>query len=530
MQDEDLISSRHVQVFGDYASGGMRIGGRRPSFPLLTQDEIGLIGSPYSQWAPAPYNKLKYSCMDRLEPMFMRQEISELKKFPLMQFLARLRPLKAKLMLGTVPISADRWIERRMDDPANYRNLFELMQDLRVIFNWYNMEEVQGRTRAGFNWMVEKYVEFEQAANLRREQNGVQEKLDLAGMWAEYWNDLTSNMSDRTHQCVVDRVDEVQARAFAQYQGAIKAAGADEVAVGEAGRTYYECVQDLRGVLTQLEWTIGIPMTGFRGYKTSDALKDLPAEQRRDLWDKVMGGMSFRHQKAILDAQDKADAELAANPPSMKERMEIQKQFRMPTHPRFCDTENLIGHYDEGKGNRDETRLVLCGPPKLPMQEHWITVLRERMDFYAQNPRTEMNPDAWGFVCYRLTYDQTNEQWAAFHERFNTDVSRSGTWIEGYDSIRHKTGIMWIDGREVGIAEGDIAAAKRHFKETFTYLPGVGRMWTQDFLVVDKQPMHRTWVGQRPKSDRRARMALDSAVLVDMSDLWICRMISCRRM
>jgi hypothetical protein len=474
-------------VFGDYASGGMRIGGGRPSFPLLTQEESGLINTPYSQWAPAPYNKLNYSCMDRLEPMFLRQETKELTNFPLMQFLSRLRPLKAKLMLGMVPISGDRWIERKMDDPANYRNLFELMQDLRLIFTWYNMEEVQERTRVGFNWMVEKYVEFEQAANLRREQNGVQEKLDLAGMWAEYWNDTMSNMSDRTHQWVVDRVDEVQARAFAQYQEALKAAGADEVAVGEAGRTYYECVQDLRGVLTQLEWTLGIPMTGFKGYKTTDALKDLPAEQRHDLWGKVMGGMPFEHQKAILDAQDKAVAELAANPPSMEERMNITKQFRMPTHPRFRDTENLIGHYEEGKRNRDETRLVLCGPPKLPTQEHWITILRERMDFYARNPRTEVNPDAWGFVCYRLTYDQTDEQWAAFHEKFNTEVSRSGTWIEGYEGIRNKSAIMWIDGREVGIAEGDVAAARRHFKETFTYLPGVGRMWTQDFLVVDKQ-------------------------------------------
>jgi hypothetical protein len=244
----------------------MRIGGGRLSFPLLTQEELGLISTPYSQWAPAPYNKLNYSCMDRLEPMFLRQETKELTKFPLMQFLSRLRPLKAKLMLGMVPISGDRWIERKMDDPANYRNLFELMQDL-------------------------------------------------------------------------------------------------------------------RGVLTQLEWTLGIPMTGFKGYKTSDALKDLPAEQRHDLWGKVIGGMPF--QKAILDAQDKADAELAANPPSVEERMDIMKQSRMPTHPRFRDTENLIGHYEEGKRNRDETRLVLCGPPKLLTQEHWITILRQRMDFYA---------------------------------------------------------------------------------------------------------------------------------------------------
>lgn len=46
---------------------------------------------------------------------------------------------------------------------------------------------------------------------------------------------------------------------------------------------------------------------------------------------------------------------------------------------------------------------------------------------------------------------------------------------------------MWIDERGIGIAEGDVAAARRHIKETFTYLPGLGRLWTRGFLVVDKQ-------------------------------------------
>jgi hypothetical protein len=466
----------------------MRVGGGRPSFTLLTEEEFGLLNTPYNQWAPAPYNKLSYSCMDRIEPLIMRQEIKELQNQPHVGFLARLRPLKAKLLMGMIPISGDRWTERKMDDPANYRNLFELVKDLTYVFGWYNHEDVHKRTRDAFNWMVDKYVEFERAANLRREQNGVKERLDLAGMWAEYWNDTMSNMSDRTHQWVVDRVDEIQARAFAQYQEALKAAGADEVAVGEAGRRYYECVQDLRGILTRLDYTIGVRMTGFKGYNTSNAFKDLPVEQRRDIWLKMMGAKSFKHQIAILDAQDKADAEEDANPPSMQERLDIMKQLKRPAHPRFRDTKNLIGHYEEGKRNRDETRQALCGQPKLPTEEHWITILRERMDFYARNPRDQViNPPGWGFVCYRLTYDQTDEQWAEFCQKFIAEASRSGKWIEGFEDIRGENGFTFVDGRKVGIAEGDVAAARRHFKQTFTYLPTLGRMWTQDFLVVDKQ-------------------------------------------
>jgi hypothetical protein len=426
--------------------------------------------------------------MDRISPLIMRQEIKELKNQPHIGFLARLRPLKAKLLLGMVPISGDRWLERKMDDPANYRNLFELINDINRIFDWFNHDEIHNRTRDAFNWLVDKYVEFEQAANLRRENNGIKERLDMARMWAEYWNDMMTNMSERTHQWVVDRVDEVQASAFAQYHDALKSAGIDEVAIGEAGKKYYECVQDLRGMLTRLEYTIGIPMTGFKGYTASDAIKDLPVAQRRDMWTEMMGARSFKHQMAILDAQDKAEAEEASKPPSLADSMNIMKQLTKPAHPRFRDTENLIGHYEEGKRNRDETRLILCGPPKVPTEEHWITILRERMDFYAKNPRNEkINPDGWGFVCYRLTYDQTEEQWATFQERFSRDLVRSGNWIEGFDSIINKHRIKFIDGRELGIAEGDVAAAKQHFKKTFTMLPALGRMWTQDFLVIDKQ-------------------------------------------
>lgn len=480
--------TRHLQSWGDYATGGLRLGGGRPSFPLLTQEEWNLLYTPYCQWAPSSFKELEYSCMDQIAPLVMRQEIKELRDQPHIGFLARLRPLKAKLLLGMVPVSRDRWAERKMGDPANYRNLLELINDLTRLFSFYNHEEVHKRTRGAFNWMVDKFVEFEQAANLLREQNGVKERLDLAGMWAEYWNDTMSNMSDRTHQWVIDRVDEVQSRAFAQYQDALKAARADDIALGEAGKKYYESVQDLRGMLTRLEYTIGIPLTGFHGYQSSNEFKDLPVAQRKDLWMKMMGMKSFKHQAAILDAQDKAEAEEASAPPSLEERMDIMAQYKKPAHPRFRDSKNLIGHYEEGKRNRDETRLALCGPPKLPTEEQWITVLRERMDFYAQNPRNEeINPGVWGFVCYRLTYDQTDAQWASFQEKFSTDTMRSGTWIEGFESIREKNGIMWIDGRNFGIAEGDVAAATLHFKQVFTYLPSLGRLWTQDFLVVDKQ-------------------------------------------
>lgn len=451
----------------------------------MTEEEWTFLAKPYSDWAPMFFNTSPKSLYDEVGLLFSRQSVPDLMSDPHMEFPARLRPLKAKLELGMAPLSRDRWLERRMDDPANHRNLFELMQDVHYIFQWYNNDEVLSRTRDAFNWVVDKFVFFERAANARRAQNGVEEKLDLTGMWYEYWHDTWSNMSNRAHAWMVDRVDEIQELAFLKYEEALEAAGEDQAAIGEAGKKYYECVQDLRGMLTKLDYTMGIPMTGFRGFTIGSSFTDLSVLQRQDLFRKMFETKSFVHQVAILEAEDKASAEEArtfGSAPSLLDQLEYLKK---PAHPRFRDTKNLVGHYHEGKKNRNEIRVALRGTPKLPSQENWITTLRERMDFYARN--NNWKPNQFGFVCYRLTYGQSDTEWAAFKARLESDMKRSGEWIQGYDNIARKASILFIDGREHNIAEGDIAAAKQHFKSSFTMLPTLGRFWSFDFLVVDRQ-------------------------------------------
>ncbi|KAF2026784.1 hypothetical protein EK21DRAFT_92139 [Setomelanomma holmii] len=165
------------------------------------------------------------------------------------------------------PLSRDRWLQKKMDDPANYRNLMELMNDILAIFRWFNHEPVHKSMRAAFNFLVDKYVEFAAAVNDRRERTGVLEKLDFAAMWAEYFHARISTMSHRTHRWLVDRVEEVQSRAFTEYTAALEATGTDQEAIGVAGKKYYECVQSLNAMISKADCASGIPMTSFKGYK-----------------------------------------------------------------------------------------------------------------------------------------------------------------------------------------------------------------------------------------------------------------------
>jgi hypothetical protein len=238
--------------FGDYATTGRLPDGTQSSLPLMTLEEHGLLYTPYHRWAEGPTKIKDTSCEDALAPLFGAPfEGTDLKIAPYTDFAAKLVPLKAKLWQGMAPMSRDRWLQKKMDDPANWRTLMELMNDILLLYRWWNLEIVQTSMRAGFNFMVDKYVGFATALNDRREKNGIPERLDLAAMWAEYFQARISAMTEKTHRWLVDRVEEVQSRAFAEYTAALENAGDDKEAAGIAGKKYYECVQDLNSMITK---------------------------------------------------------------------------------------------------------------------------------------------------------------------------------------------------------------------------------------------------------------------------------------
>jgi len=420
---------------------------------------------PYHNWAPAPYNHLKHCLMEKVLPLFGSSDASSgLKEemVPCATWHARLRALKVKIWNGMVPMTREHWLERKMDDPQNYRNLFELMQDILNIFQWLNQEQIHDRMRLSFNWLVDQHTEFEEAANLLREQRGVAERLNLAGMWAEYYQSVVSTMSGRTRQWLVDRVDEVQTRAFQEYNSSLERAGTDEEAIATAGRKYYECVQDLNSLISQSEYVVDFPMAGFKGYTPSNNLSDLPLHVRKDVcYSKIGASLSWKWQEVMLNAEDEDNK---VNPPKQQTILDLNdevKNGRPPAPPRFRNKEALIGHYHEGKRNRIAMRRALRGERKPLAEEYWISILKERMEFYLNNGR-DRKTHRWGFACYRLTYKQTDAEWADFKKKLEADVFQSGQWIEGFDTISDMAGLEFIDGREVGIAEGDIEAAKKY--------------------------------------------------------------------
>tara|TARA_R110002003_G_scaffold130_8_gene12219 strand:- start:3517 stop:4935 length:1419 start_codon:yes stop_codon:yes gene_type:complete len=354
--------------------------------------------------------------------------------------------------------------------------------------------------RAAFNFLVDKHVDFAAPVNLRREQNGVSEKLDLASMWAEYLHSRISTMSDRTHHWLVERVEEMQNRALAQYTATLEDLEADEDSKGAAGKKFFECVRDINTMMTKADVALYIPMTGFNGYTPSGNSSELSLLVRQDFYAKLSATKSWKYRDIMLEAEKRETGPDNQEPKDLLAFVEQRKKGPQPAAPRFRDQNVLLKHYHEGNKNRTELREALRGAPKRPGEEQWITILKERMNFYLANGR-DHDTHRWGFVCYRVTYKQSDAEWRNFMEKFEADMRKAGTWVEGWDSISDMMGLEMIDGRDVGIAEGDVEAAKRHFKSAYTMLPTLGRMWAQDFLVIDAQS-YSSYAHPEPEQDR----------------------------
>jgi hypothetical protein len=122
------------------------------------------------------------------------------------------------------------------------------------------------------------------------------------------------------------------------------------------------------------------------------------------------------------------------------------------------DPLDIIETYAEQSEAQDELRAEIRGPftlEKSPVQ--WIVDLRSQVLEGEDDPVKE-----WGFVIYRLTYSQTENDWNVFKQKFEADAAEWGDGIEGVDLIKELATLKWVDGRDHGIAEGDVLAATKY--------------------------------------------------------------------
>ncbi|ORX97619.1 hypothetical protein BCR34DRAFT_607218 [Clohesyomyces aquaticus] len=459
-----LIPPYTVLQFTDCLSKGLIPGGKLSSFPHLTTAERDFLAKPYSAWAPSGsgFETLNYSLLDRVNSDFF---LGADDLCPYSPFLAKLQPLKARMWSGMVPMTGDRWLQKRLNEPRNCEQFRELVAQIVQIFMWWGDDAVRNEMKRGFAWLSEEFGRFGDAVNVTRAAQGVDERLDVRAMWEEYFRAAIATMVARTHGWIIHRAQEIEGESRRLYEKEYEEAEMQRNTEKKiaAGKEFLESMEKLMLSTFAADLACFLPMDGFAGHGLSTAgVDDMSFEARRHAYFQISNAKSW-------------DREV-----SFKDRAVREKAFG--------ERETLLAWFEESTNNRKDTRKQFRGEPKAVGDEHWITLLKSRIDRYLDHG-VDLERQRWGFVCYRLTYDQSEEEWETMKFELEEDLRRAGEWVEGAEKVMHTAGLQWIDGRDYGIAEGDLEGAKRHFAE-FSKLGNPDlmlRMWTQDFLVVDKR-------------------------------------------
>lgn len=71
------------------------------------------------------------------------------------------------------------------------------------------------------------------------------------------------------------------------------------------------------------------------------------------------------------------------------------------------------------------------------------------------------NAATFGFVIYRISYTQSNEQWIKFLGLLEEGLNSSWEGYVDVESAKKKATLEWVDGREYNMAEGDLNAVRK---------------------------------------------------------------------
>ncbi len=470
--------------------------GQVTAIPTLPPSDFAKITQPYNDWAPAPYNNNSIrsdSAMNRftmsfsgLAAMFDIEALFSGGGFSRpTQIDFELEICRQRLWAGMVPLSDRRWAEKKLDAPENIDLAVEhLLKTCDMVY--FSLPATSRKVRQAYNEAYDVFAHFDTvldayyATTLRIPRPSPVPR--LADLWAEFFFSHVKFITNRIHAWAASHVDRLADATIHRMQTAPTVAGA--IRMSPEQEAVCSQFEGLCHIIRRLDETILFPLVGFKNtlphwrHATSPPVVNWPQYIRS-------------HGATPLGGNYPVD---------VQQRDEVYHQ-RVANLVRYVLTHNSAAGNARGVGafsgenmaapNRAvraayaQGRRELRGEAEPVREEMWVGALRRSME-----PQSEGRPPRytkWGFVAYRLWYGHSDEQWAMFLRNFEAEVNNWGAGVAGADAIKEKLEIRWLDGRDYGIAEGDVEGAKKHFN-TLHENQGAGLhgLHAPGFLVADQ--------------------------------------------
>lgn len=445
--------------FVEYLMLGKLPSGRQTQLPILDFEDITLLSSPYELWALGPVSGTQLPIVQQI-----MDAIGSMEDCSRMHIISKeLHAMKSRVWEGIMPVSERRWRDKKLDDTADamqFTVACQLLSMVVTVFNYLNQPPIKVALRDTSNLIYDKLAFFDQPFNRKRESQG-KAPISLAAHWTEYISDHYHVMVTRSHGWVIEKVNRLRRPVF---EGLLNPRPSTNSFTGDYLNDFRQfmgaldeetwrltdMVHDLVEIAAQADFSIFIPMDGYRG--THETRAGTPPDQTRDLTDEETPGMNpIRYSHDIERRRRKYYARLR-----LLTRAEIGNDFGLQSrHTRggaSADdtpsgaTSTFLNARAQIRA-QDQTREELRGAPVTLGTESWVRYYRSR--------------ERWGLVCYRVAQeDDGDAAWEDFRTKFEADIENWGEGLVGIDDIRARSKIHWVQAKDHGLS-GDIEGLKR---------------------------------------------------------------------
>ncbi|KAK8108701.1 hypothetical protein PG984_014502 [Apiospora sp. TS-2023a] len=449
-----------VVHFFEFTIDGRLPSGKHSELPLLG-DDLELVTEPYTEWAPAPFNKSPRSAAQDVMTRIGSDEDSTR-----LQVISKdLHAMKSRLWEGVMPLSQRRLDEQGASDLRNFTYTSQLVTQVINVFHYLNEPEVRDALRDTYNLIYDHLETFEKAFNAKRAQES-QPSVPVTALWAEYMQSQYEVMENRAHTWVLETLRPLKRKVLA----AIGAHPPDQLMAADFDEIQWKLTnmwQDLSENTAHADWGIFIPMDGYKGCTSPSATprtvskRKTPAPSGAEPIafspDTERRMMEYHLRRRHIDLMASLK-EMAENPGS--------------TGQAFNDPEQLGPRMLMQAKAQAGARKELRGKSITYKTESWMEHISEK--------------SGWGYVVYKTSQAHSDAQLSQFIEKFEADTGNWGHSLANITKVRDLSKMHWIDGSDVGKPSPNLEDLKSHFSTYAESASFPENCFSDVFLVADE--------------------------------------------
>ncbi|GKT48162.1 uncharacterized protein ColSpa_08343 [Colletotrichum spaethianum] len=444
---------------------------------LSEEDETALFIRPYNEWAPPPFN----NCSIRVDSAMNRATAAVSGMGDLLSIVNTtstecdrdLHHMKTRLLHGLPPMSLSRWRKKGLHGPENMKRACQYLCAVVDAFEYLNLPHSESRMRKACNGVWTACHDFSRALNAYRQEKG-RSPISVTAAWEEYMVDYFETVAARAHAWVMERIDELREMLILQLRNTT---GDPNDQVSSTQMAILDSIHDLVEITNKADTKIMLPLFGFTLKTLTSA-----APRLRDDWNGYGGAEPMTQYSYDMRVRSRVygiRCRYLSRTASVQQAFEDARNGVRRSH---SDPQSLERTCRLQVREYLQARRELRGPEPEMADEPWIVNLKNTMRLAVRPPLR-----VWGFIGYRISYEHSDEECKQFLESFKDNVTGWGEGLKGAADVKPACKLRWIDGREHGISEGDIEAARRHYEE-YSKSPACEGFLTPAaiFLAADK--------------------------------------------